>query len=712
MFFRTVFRLLLCLVILSSPLSFALAVQPRVDNRELLEAIGSLCSCHSNSSIIGNCNCIFEFSAADDNKTRQTFEREFEIDFSRNGKQAKFELISVVDVAPEVRLKKGSLNTSKAVVFAEEFERLSVEGVQKLGNHIRVWPKADGVYFNQFERIGYSLGILEPNGMSLKEFVDPNGSEIGRIEGDVVVTRVGVGTIKFKVSAVPGETSRLLEYSFFKCENDHIHDALGSTAIKDRFIAKNEPYESMQVCVKYLQASGDKSTNQVEITETCVGSKGTRNKFSMRLKYSVKPSIWGTEGWDLVKFGNMELPVDAKVHVFGNENIRFELNEGRIRKVGDDRALKILEQLAPDKEIIILDPAKANALKKDFFESTRRNYLRTVESGAHCGAYSLMVVLTKAHLAFNPWQLLSPRVVDSQFGSSAEALIKEAQCHGLSGTALTGMTSRSLRNCKFPAMLLLDKSRLQERTKHWVVVLETTNDSFVIVDAPTGPEEIPIPIIESLWSGDAIIFGGDTALNSWQLSDVPGHSLPIMLAFLSLLFLLAASSKFNVQTEQGFQKAPKVANKFGLVLQILFIVLASVPPAILFYLNRGLPTNPEAVGLVLERLNRFEILEEIRVCTAIELRDLLQTKSVQVVDARLPSTTALGAIPDATFLPVDASLGELKVALASLERQKPIVVYCQNLKCEWDQTVATRLLRMGFRNVRVLEIGFDEWQRL
>lgn len=95
-----------------------------------------------------------------------------------------------------------------------------------------------------------------------------------------------------------------------------------------------------------------------------------------------------------------------------------------------------------------------------------------------------------------------------------------------------------------------------------------------------------------------------------------------------------------------------------------------------------------------------------------ELRDLMDQDDFLVVDARPPYAFSQGHIDGAVNFPVDARLGELVDAISELTARRPkqVVVYCQNVLCQWDSIVANRLKKIGCSNVSILEGGLNDWQ--
>jgi rhodanese-related sulfurtransferase len=91
------------------------------------------------------------------------------------------------------------------------------------------------------------------------------------------------------------------------------------------------------------------------------------------------------------------------------------------------------------------------------------------------------------------------------------------------------------------------------------------------------------------------------------------------------------------------------------------------------------------------------------------VRELASSGAV-LVDARDGVPYAEGHLPAALSLPlgeVDARLGTFRQQVAA---EKTLVVYCNGYGCPDSFDLGVRLLKEGYRDVRVFEGGFPEWR--
>lgn len=90
-----------------------------------------------------------------------------------------------------------------------------------------------------------------------------------------------------------------------------------------------------------------------------------------------------------------------------------------------------------------------------------------------------------------------------------------------------------------------------------------------------------------------------------------------------------------------------------------------------------------------------------------ELRAAITAGTVTVIDALPESYWAQRHLPGALNLVEDDV--EAKAATLLPDKQTPIVTYCSNASCGNSQAVATKLERLGYRNVRKYREGIQDW---
>jgi rhodanese-related sulfurtransferase len=92
-----------------------------------------------------------------------------------------------------------------------------------------------------------------------------------------------------------------------------------------------------------------------------------------------------------------------------------------------------------------------------------------------------------------------------------------------------------------------------------------------------------------------------------------------------------------------------------------------------------------------------------------ELRLKLEGGDAFVLVDALPAIAFAGArLPGAINIPPDRVDGLAERRIPDLDAE--VVVYCANPKCESSVEVATRLVELGYRNVRHFSGGKEAWR--
>ena len=98
--------------------------------------------------------------------------------------------------------------------------------------------------------------------------------------------------------------------------------------------------------------------------------------------------------------------------------------------------------------------------------------------------------------------------------------------------------------------------------------------------------------------------------------------------------------------------------------------------------------------------------------TAEELyRKLEEGESFVLVDALAPMVYAHSHLPGAINLP-SSNVSPDRVARRIPDRTTEIVVYCSSEDCDDSHVTASKLLQLGYTNVKHYAGGKDEWREL
>ena len=95
-----------------------------------------------------------------------------------------------------------------------------------------------------------------------------------------------------------------------------------------------------------------------------------------------------------------------------------------------------------------------------------------------------------------------------------------------------------------------------------------------------------------------------------------------------------------------------------------------------------------------------------------QLEGLLEEPRLRLVDARPREDYVAGHIPLAFSVPADRLPESLGVAVQWLASEDLIVVYCESSSCGDGWRVASALADLEFKDIRVLEGGWQVWNGL
>jgi rhodanese-related sulfurtransferase len=82
------------------------------------------------------------------------------------------------------------------------------------------------------------------------------------------------------------------------------------------------------------------------------------------------------------------------------------------------------------------------------------------------------------------------------------------------------------------------------------------------------------------------------------------------------------------------------------------------------------------------------------------MRQVVQSGSARLLDARSPEDFAIGRLPGATWWKPEGPLPP---------RDRPIVVYCANEFCEASLRLGEQLQKLGYPGVAVFVDGYEAW---
>jgi rhodanese-related sulfurtransferase len=101
----------------------------------------------------------------------------------------------------------------------------------------------------------------------------------------------------------------------------------------------------------------------------------------------------------------------------------------------------------------------------------------------------------------------------------------------------------------------------------------------------------------------------------------------------------------------------------------------------------------------------------VRLITLQEAEDLWAAAEAVFFDARGAGPYGEGHVPRARNLPATESGQKLPADFMELPQERTLVVYCEGGDCQSSLLLAKRLHDEGFKDIRVMTGGWEEWKK-
>ena len=102
---------------------------------------------------------------------------------------------------------------------------------------------------------------------------------------------------------------------------------------------------------------------------------------------------------------------------------------------------------------------------------------------------------------------------------------------------------------------------------------------------------------------------------------------------------------------------------------------------------------------------------DARYLTAEEARSRFSAGQTIFFDVRRAGPFAAGHVAGALNLPAEEFTKRFAEFAPMLPRETGIVIYCDSKRCELSRQVADRLGQLGYRSVKILYQGWEEWKK-
>lgn len=326
-----------------------------------------------------------------------------------------------------------------------------------------------------------------------------------------------------------------------------------------------------------------------------------------------------------------------------------------------------------------------------------------VVAGPYCGVYSLYACLGALDKRPPMEELLTTEFVGSLSGSTAEELIAAAEKQGIYAKCYGNMTWRQLFEAAEP-MVLHFRGSGDRDFNHWVAFLGAEGKHVRIIDIPHELVFFSIAELLAHWDGTAVVLSKNPIREDmiWRKRF---DYLSIAMCLLGGVFLIKTFMRSDKIEHSGTPTRSLLIKKLCVQTISFFGIVGFV--AILFHsvTDIGFLKNPAAVAEVTHRYYTVDVPE----ISLREMKRIAESKNTFIFDTRYRNDFQHGAIPNATNLPIDSSLGERKTILNGIDKSAKIILYCQSSRCGFADEIASFLKFNNYRNVFIFRGGYSEW---
>lgn len=322
------------------------------------------------------------------------------------------------------------------------------------------------------------------------------------------------------------------------------------------------------------------------------------------------------------------------------------------------------------------------------------------DSGSYCGVYALFGALRSTGVDVRFEDLLQPKYVSTAAGSTMSDLIEGARDHGAYSVPLAGMSSEVLRTVSCPAILHFRDRYAPTTYNHWVLYAGVEDDRARIVDSNGEIELYPFADLLARWDGAALLVSADPI----RLS--PINRVEAFSTLAPLLIFAASALVAGMMLKWALRSRGR---RFSTRLEACALVTLAVGAALVYHAVAvdGFLQNRQAVREVIVAHNAVDLPE----MDLAQFREALADDKCVIIDARFPRSYAAGHIPGAVNVPVDVGPMTRAKLLSSIDKSKPIVVYCQSNGCPFDESIGAGLVIDGFENVSLFTGGWADWSQ-
>ena len=313
---------------------------------------------------------------------------------------------------------------------------------------------------------------------------------------------------------------------------------------------------------------------------------------------------------------------------------------------------------------------------------SEQEFVDSTTPSKYCGIYCVYAALNANGVQREFHDFLSPKYLTGEHGSSVSDLTALLKDLGLEGSPRSGLSIDDLRMATCPWILHV-RSPSGISYSHWVLFLGIDSMGRVkVYDPPTGVGAVSLAELQVYWDGVGISVA--------KTQDRWIEALPISVSYLILIFLFCIVQRLLSQKTRG--------------LKYLLLFMAIICFSIHCLLPTGFAYNHGALGSAAGAHFQQQFHE-------IE-KEELQTRSDScvLIDARSEETYKEWHIPGSINVPIGSGIVAMNNRIASIDKSKDLVVYCQSSRCRWADSIANQIAFRTGKRVEIYRGGVEEWK--
>jgi len=319
------------------------------------------------------------------------------------------------------------------------------------------------------------------------------------------------------------------------------------------------------------------------------------------------------------------------------------------------------------------------------------------EDGPYCGIYAMFGAAAALDVRGNIESLIDPQYVSGRTGSTLGDLMDAAEQLGVKAQPLSGLGISSLKESRDPLILHVASFGQLEAFNHWLLFLGMQDGKARTVDSSGKLYLMNVSELLSRWDGVGLaVFTANKPLTRFGSVELSRAAWSAMVVLCCVSGIAAGSRWLGGRWSWRPQGA---------------VVLVGSLLALLGFRQLEADTNLWRNSSCVEFVQAAHGLRSFPELTLTQMQDRLkQPGGFILFDTRYAGDMNWGHLPGALALPIDSTQSQVSERVVNLDRQKPVILYCQSAGCGFSDWMAIVLTSFGFRDVSIYRGGWREWE--